>query len=337
MINSKFNSLFINLLLSKDVSGSGKISFFKLKEFSISLYKIISSGYRFKPQICYFALSSTGFAFYRDCILIFFLRIFKVKIVFHLHNKGVSSFSRIYFNKILYKYVFYNSKVILLSDLLFPDIQELVSCNNVFICPNGLPDLQNKSDFPQNQIVVNFLFLSNLIESKGVFDLLNACKILHSKGYTFNCTIIGSDGDLSSCDINETIDSYGLLGIVNCLGPKFHSEKNIYFSNADIFIFPTFYSNECMPLVLIEAMQYSLPIITTFEGGIPDLVIDGKTGFLVPQRDVKSLVARMQILIDSPQLRLEMGKAGRNNYENKFTNQIFETRLCEILFDLSAP
>jgi glycosyltransferase involved in cell wall biosynthesis len=86
-----------------------------------------------------------------------------------------------------------------------------------------------------------------------------------------------------------------------------------------------------MPLVLLEAMQHSLPVVSTFEGAIPDVVEDGVTGFLVLQRDAIALAEKIELLIKNPELRTSMGIAGRKRYENNFTISIFENRLKEIL------
>ena len=81
-------------------------------------------------------------------------------------------------------------------------------------------------------------------------------------------------------------------------------------------------------------MQFSLPIISTFEGGIPDVVKDGINGFLVPQRDAQALADKLEVLIVNPLLRKEMGFAGRKLYEEKVTIEIFEKRLLEIFRNL---
>ena len=129
--------------------------------------------------------------------------------------------------------------------------------------------------------------------------------------------------------MNKKIKEFGLKDKVNYIGKKYGEDKNRYWQYADIFVHPTF--SDCFPLVLIEAMQYSLPIVSTFEGGIPDIVVDSETGFLVPQRDAVALADKLEILIKNPELRKQMGEAGRKKYEEEFTLERFENRLVEIL------
>ncbi|MDT8375045.1 MAG: glycosyltransferase family 4 protein, partial [Bacteroidales bacterium] len=92
---------------------------------------------------------------------------------------------------------------------------------------------------------------------------------------------------------------------------------------------PTF--NDCLPLVLLEAMQHSLPVVSTPEGAIPDVVEDGVNGFLVPQKNATALADKLEVLIKDPDLRHKMGSAGRARYEAQFTLERFERRIVEIL------
>jgi glycosyltransferase involved in cell wall biosynthesis len=78
-------------------------------------------------------------------------------------------------------------------------------------------------------------------------------------------------------------------------------------------------------------MQHKLPVISTFEGGISDIVEEGITGFLVPQKNVSALVGRLELLIRNPKLRQQMGDAGFAKYKKEFTLEIFENRLNKIL------
>ncbi len=72
-------------------------------------------------------------------------------------------------------------------------------------------------------------------------------------------------------------------------------------------------------LVNIEAMSTGLPVISTQVGGIPEIVVNGKTGFLVPPNDTHALVEAIETLLDDDQLRITMGREGRRRVERSFT------------------
>ena len=104
-------------------------------------------------------------------------------------------------------------------------------------------------------------------------------------------------------------------------------------ATSDIFVHPTL--NDCFPLVLLEAMQNSLPIITTDEGGIPDIVLDKKTGYIVPKANSQALAEKIEILINNAELRLQMGDTASQRFNDLFTLEEFESRICNKLIKLS--
>lgn len=84
-------------------------------------------------------------------------------------------------------------------------------------------------------------------------------------------------------------------------------------------------------------MEHGLPCISTTEGGIPGIVDDGKTGFLVPKHDVAALADKILLLLSNPDLRCKMGKAGREKFEKEFTLEVFENRMTWILEHIVYP
>lgn len=332
IINQCFINRYINLLASEKVAESGIINLRKLLGFVKTLSEVLGSIFKNRPNLCYIALTVTGAAFFRDFILICLIKLFRIKLIYHLHNKGVEMRKHRFLYRICYRYVFNNADVILLSELLYPDIKSYVPKSKVHFCPNGIKDsevttrihIKNTKNKP-----TKLLFLSNLLESKGVFVLLDACKILQEKGHTFECTFIGCEGDISSSEFYDKVSQLGLNNEVSYQGVKQGYDKMLAFASTDIFVFPTYY--ETFGLVNIEAMQHAKPVISTFEGGIPDVVEDGVTGFLVPKKDASALAEKLEILIKDEQQRIAMGIAGRKKYEQQFTQEIFESKLHEIL------
>lgn len=117
-------------------------------------------------------------------------------------------------------------------------------------------------------------------------------------------------------------------------GRKYGTDKEVFFNNADIFVFPTYYPNECFPLVLLEAMQHGLPCISTNEGSIPDIIQDGRTGLLVERRNSKDLAEKIAWMINHPTERFTMGLAGLQRYRKEFTLSSFENNFASIMANL---
>src|SRR5690606_31661276 len=127
------------------------------------------------------------------------IKLFRVKLVYHFHNKGVSTKKDKFFDNLLYKFAFKNSKVILLSQYLYEDVKLYVSPINIFICPNGISqnNTLQKHYYEKENEITKILFLSNLLKSKGVYILLEACAKLKQKGIAFQCNFIGGEGDIN--------------------------------------------------------------------------------------------------------------------------------------------
>lgn len=336
MINCEFNSTYINLTTASSLADIGKAGFKKYIVIFKLWYKVFYALRAKRFQLCYFTINARGAAWYKELIIVLMVKSFSVPLVFHYHNKGVANNSGNLLKKFLYRFQFKNAKTILLSPLLYKDIAEFVEQENCYYCSNGIPVAGISSSNQKDGSVlikkdIEILFLSNLITTKGVIVLLEACIILKQKAISFRCVFIGGEAVITEVDFIILLEKYGLCKHVFFLGKKYGVEKEKAFLSADIFAFPTYYHNECFPLVLLEAMQFSLPVVTTFEGGIPDMVDNNVTGFLVPQQDAIALADKLAILINDPMLRKNMGGAGRAKYEQLFTLKIFEKNMLDIL------
>jgi glycosyltransferase involved in cell wall biosynthesis len=290
-----------------------------------TFWKLLTRHY----ALCYLAITCHGVGFLKDAPFVLLCKLFHRKIVIHQHNKGMSADVDRWPYSWLLPMVYRNAKVILLSWHLYPDIERIVKKEQVIICPNGIPQTNSEAIVRKNE-VPHLLFLSNLMESKGVFVLLDALKILSTKGLSFNCDLVGGETkDVDSKRFSLEVNRRGLDSNVMYQGRKYGAEKTRFFAETDIFIHPTY--DDCFPLVLLEAMQYQLPIVTTNEGGIPDVVQDGVNGIICERQNAESLAAAIERLLLNPALRRQMGNAGYEIYKQNYTHEKFEYRMCERL------
>lgn len=333
IINSSFNTAFINLSTSRTVDEIGKNPIPKLSRYIQIIIKVIIKLISFNPEIVYISINAKGLGFFKDFPIAWIAKFFGKKLVLHYHNKGVNSKQNLFYYDILYRYLFKNTKVILLSKRLYDDIKKYVDKKNIYYCPNGIPypDFESKILNNSNEKIPRILFLSNLLESKGVYILLKALKILNDKGIEFQCNFVGGEGDISAAELNLKISLFNLKHCVSYLGRKYDEDKYEIFVSSDIFVFPTHYHNECFPLVILEAMMFGLPIITTSEGGISDMVQDGETGFIVQKQDPEKLAEKILILINNPGKCKLMAANGNEKFYKNYTLDIFEKRLTKIL------
>lgn len=363
LINDEFDCDFVNMSTSRSMSEIGQSSplvlFKKFARFFESYFCSLLYLIRHRYSLCYLAIVCNGIGFLKDAPFVLLCKMFGRRTVIHLHNKGVNGFVDRPIYKTLIKWVYKDSKVILLSEHLYPDISKAVDRKNVYICPNGIPEQKTQDKEIGN--VPEILFLSNLIESKGVYVLLDACKILKEKGLLFHCTFIGGlSKQIDKKIFEQAVAERNLHDIVEYVGPKYGEEKESYWKKASIFVFPTFYYNECFPLVLLEAMQHSVAVVSTDEGGIPDIVSDGETGYLVDSSilketscnevlghnasDTERVTSRsfnrrrgeqtadaIETLLADKEKCLRFGVAGYQKYKQMFTEEIFINKIVECL------
>ena len=184
----------------------------------------------------------------------------------------------------------------------------------------------------RSPLTVNLFFLSNLIPSKGVYVLLDACRILKERGHGFVCRFVGGETkEMDRATFEAEVQRRGLEGMVRYEGPKYGEEKEEYWCSSDVFVFPTYYFNECFPLVILEAMQHGLPVVSTDEGAVPDIVVDGENGFICRRKDVEGLAQALERLLLDEALRRRMGAKGYSRYMENFTLERFERRFVECL------
>lgn len=332
-INQTFDCRFLNLTLAKNLQDIGRGGIRKFMNFIQQLWNIRREVKTFQPNLCYVTPNAKGGAFYKDFVVVMMLKAMKQKVVIHFHNKGVATRQHKFLDNFLYKNFFKNLKVILLAEPLYQDICKYVKRENVFICPNGIPTkevIPPKTPHPS----FNILFLSNMMKEKGVWDLVEACRILIKDGKKFHCDFVGKWSDITETDFYTRIREYGLEQYITAHGGKYGDEKNTYLQNTDLFVFPTYYKNECFPLVLLEAMEQGIACISTPEGGITAIIQEGKTGYIIEKQNPEILAEKIGYLIEHPDICQYMGQIGKNRFEHEFTLNKFENQISNILMNI---
>jgi colanic acid/amylovoran biosynthesis glycosyltransferase len=189
---------------------------------------------------------------------------------------------------------------------------------------------------PAEDSIVRIISVGSLYEKKGHEYLIDACAQLAEKGTAFRCSIVG--GGLLQDALQARIARHRLQDCVSLLGARTLAEINDLYRHSDIFILACVVAQsgdrDGMPNVLLEAMAMQLPVVTTPVTGIPELVRDGETGLLVPERDAHALARAIERLTNDEILRCKLGRQGRQAVLTGFDIHQTAAQLAAIFQDI---
>lgn len=168
------------------------------------------------------------------------------------------------------------------------------------------------------------------IEKKGFGDLIEACALLKKRGLEFECEIVG-EGPLE-WELRARIEALGVGDCVRLTGALSESDILRTLAAASVFALPCVTEAgggmDNLPTVIMEAMASGLPVVSTPIAGVPEMVIEGETGFLVPQKNPEAVAAAIAKLLEHPALATEFGKRARARAVEMFSieNSVAELR-----------
>ncbi|MBD2690455.1 glycosyltransferase family 4 protein [Anabaena catenula] len=194
----------------------------------------------------------------------------------------------------------------------------------VFVLPNPT-ELPTQIPHRKNSDPVSLVFCGRVGERKGTFDLITAFSQLSEPQKKSAQLILAGDGEIEKA--RQLAVQFNIAEQVTFLGWINTQQRDKILSQADVFILPSY--NEGLPMAILEAMGWGLPIIATPVGGIPELVINNQNGLIVTPGNIQELSEAMALLIKDEQLRLSLGTAARKNVEPYDI-----TNYCHLLVDI---
>lgn len=176
------------------------------------------------------------------------------------------------------------------------------------------------------------LAVARLVEKKGLPVLVEACRLLHERGRDFRCRMVGKGNQRGL--LERMIREGGLKGKVKILPPHTQEEIVERFHEAHCVALPCVVgedgNRDGLPVSIVEALAAGVPVISTPVTGVPEAVFDGKNGFVVPERDPKTLADRIERLMDEPELLASMRAAARPAAQGLFDQELTARQLHEL-------
>lgn len=340
LVNANFKGIkiyHVRMTFSKSMSSVGNFEIGKVFHMVQVVLKAMYLRFRYTiPTLYYMPGGSTLTPVIRDVFILFFLRPLFQKTIFHFRAAGVSEIveQQSSLLKKLAKYVYRRPELAIQLSLKNPEDGQYFGAKKTVVIPNGLEDAA-LSYLPIQRAKkdsVTILYVGIIQETKGILVLLKAAKQLKEHGYAIKVDIVG---DFASQIFKDKVVAYcrnnSLEDIVCFPGVKKGHEKWQYFLGADIFCFPSFFEAESFGNVVVEAMMFELPVVGSHWRGIPDIVAEGTTGWLVPPKDPIATANKLSTLIKDASLRKQMGMAGRQRYLEKYRLEQFLVNMRQIL------
>lgn len=306
--------------LSSYISGNKLKQFIHYVKFLFKYFKKLLNK---NIKIIHIHTASRG-SFLRKFIAFNIAKLFKKKILFHIHP---SNFIKFYDNssKIVQGCI---KKTLINSDLLvviantikqeittrFADLDFRMIYN---------PVIMKEFNSKESANSIKVLFMGRLGQNKGVYDIIEAAKYIN--GNNLKISLYG-DGNIE--EFQNLVKKYCLQDKVLVKGWISGEEKEKIIRESDISILPSY--TEGLPMSVLEAMSYGLPIISTPVGGTSEAVEDGVNGFLIQPGDYKALAEKIDLLASNKELIEQMGQESFRIAKEKFDINIIINQLKEL-------
>lgn len=324
-LNTKNNPFEIELINTYCTS-AGKRNLFN---FIFALTTLLGRIIFYKPTLVYIHSASKG-SFFRKSIIVILCKIFRCKVVFHLHGGGFKEF----FNgshTIIRKYINYIftsvDLTIVLSDYWKSWLQENMKVPvDVIVLKNGVkPSTCNAKKVSKKQ----FVFAGRLVEGKGLEDLFEAVKILKGEGEVFQVLIAGEGYKTKYTELAELLD---IKDYILFKGWVSREQLDIHISESISLVLPSY--AEGMPMCILEAFANKRPVISTYVGSIPEVIEQDVDGFLLEAGDVNKLYLYMKLYIHNTNVADAHGLNGYDKFERFYSESVFINNTFNIINDL---
>lgn len=257
------------------------------------------------------------------------------KLVTSFHGHDIFPYRKEYYQK---AYQIFHDNV---SSLIVnsPYSEELLNdivgkSSRLSVIPVGLDSnyFRNQSENKETG-EIRIIFIGRLVFLKGADLMIEIFSHIHAKFPNSRLVLIGG-GELME-NISKLIDMIGIRDSVELKGALNQDEIKNELSSGDVFVYPgktdkIFGASDTQGLVVQEAQSFNLPVVCSDVGGIRFGMVDGETGFLVKENDLKGFVDKITYLIENPEIRKRMGQAGRDFVKKNFDSAVVGQKLMNV-------
>ena len=280
-----------------------------------------------RPDYIYISFAPYGLGLIRDFFIVKVALSFNCQVKAHLHGTGVSD-NPSSLQRLLLKKIIKSSELIVISESLSTDVKrlgvpkKLTVINNCVATPTVKPVKDEK--------VFKVLFLANLDKRKGVLKALEVFEqyALSSAEQPSTMTIAGADTSLMN---KESLIKYialkhpSIKNKVEVIGPVYGADKSTLFCEHHLFLYPT--KHDAAPLVVLEALSFGLPVISSTQGALTDMISDGENGYCINTTNTIDYVNAIQNVFN------ELSRFSNTAYQShikSYTESTFREKILSL-------
>jgi glycosyltransferase involved in cell wall biosynthesis len=323
-INTSYN-------LFEDAIGSFSFKkFIYFLKINLSVFKV------FKNDIVYITPGQTFFGIAKYTLFILFSSILNKELIIHVHGnflgtqyQQLAGIKKKFFYFLVTKF----TKGIVLSASLKQNLTPFLKEKNIHVLYNFAQNYLIDENLKVDNSILKISYLSNLMEEKGIFLLLDSLNELERKKINYKAKIAGNiDASLKGVILSKI----SKLKNTSYVGVVYNEDKKKLLNWSNIFVLPTFYKMEGQPISILEALATKNVIISTKHAGIEDIIKENKNGYLVEKKKSKNITSRFVFLDENKSKILEICNYNKIYFAENFTIDIFSREFIKIIKDDTA-
>jgi len=293
-----------------------------------------------RPQVVYLSISQSTIGFARDALFMTLARLFRRRIVVHLHGGNMATWYRQRSAAIrsLVRFVLsWSTRFIVLAERFREPLSSILPADRIVVVENGIAWSDTVRGGPAAAGARRrVLTLSTLSREKGTLLLLEAVARLVPRRRDIEFAIAGPWlRDADRAEASELVRRHGLEDYVQFPGQVEGAAKQKLFASADLFVFPGI-QQEGQPLVVLEAMAAGLPVVFADRGCLRETVGRGEAGIEFQVNDPQHLASQIEWLLERPAEILRLGTAGRRRFEERYCEQRFVANMTRIFLETAG-
>lgn len=322
-------------------NSAGGGALYKLFYMFYFAFKLIMTCIRQRPSVVYLSISRSLGGFMKDLPVFLLAFLSRSKVCIHLHGSDFKDFYRSTgkFSRWIVDFCYQRVSVaFVLCDGMHSEFEDIpgISVVTVFNCAPDLGKLKASVDAEEQ---MNILYMSNVIRTKGILELIDAVKTFHSEHGRISLKIAGdfvADELMGAAEIRaaffEMISGSEFIsyeGIVKGI------KKDQLFEWSNIVALPSYYRTEAQPLVLIEAMSCGRFVLSSAHKYIPEFIADKENGILLTSVTKDSLLVALKNINSGKANYTQVCENNREYYKNNFTESVHCERILNSIKNLN--